>query len=951
MGQNENRTAPVEVDPQVDTHAPPACWSCFSKRLTIISASLIALLALAAIIGWHLRQPALFRIHPDFAPMQYNTALCFLGCATSLILAELSHRRLSILVAIAVAALALPVFLQHLLDTDFGIDQWFMKADASNLSPHPGRMALFTTIAFILSLTSLLASGLNRQQLHTSAITAIAAAIVIAISALGFIGYAFGLVGAFSWEHIAQMSLPTIMSFMALGIGNLCIAWRDCIQSTGKQPSWLPITVVVISLTASLLLSGALHQQERINVRHFAHDNSMVIRTALISELEDRHHSIHRMARRWADNHEPAPFARENDAMEYLKDDAGYRFIAWADESLTIRWATPDTQTAEIIGLSILPARWNRQQLVDQFREHNDMMETQIDLKGQSLCILAAIQVNGMLKGCIVASLDERTFLESVLSSKLAEDYFFTIQANDRILYSRADYSAPAPQDVTTTQTFDFYGTDWSIRLWPNPNSPKANGSLYSKVLLGLGIILSLVLGASGHLYQISNLKSQEAAERNIRLQKEISERIRSQKELEKASALNNAIVTHSAYSVITTDVDGTITSFNPAAEKMLGYRAEEIVGKHSPAIIHDLGEIAARARVLSQRFNTTIEPGFETFVAETKRGLDSQCEWTYIRKNGSRIPITLGVSSLTNQEGEIIGFLGVAGDISDLKNTMKELKETHEKLMNASLQIGRAEIATNILHNVGNVLNSINVSSTLLTDKVKQSRISSVSKTADLLSAQPDLAEFFKTDRRGSELPAFLGKLSEQLTREQQEILSDLSALDKNIHHIKEIVSMQQNYSKASEIKERITVEELIELSLKMHTGTLNKNHFSIHANCDPALIVNVEKHKILQILVNLISNAKHACFAARSENPEISITAGRSGDHCRIVIKDNGEGIPKENMTRIFNHGFTTKKDGHGFGLHSCAITAKEMRGSLVAESDGPGYGATFTLYFPIS
>jgi len=951
MADKGNRAAPTNIGPPALADEVPAYWDRFCKRITIINAILIILFTLSAIIGWHIHQPALFQIHPDFAPMQYNTALCFLSCGVSLLLTGIAQRRLSIIAALPAAGLTTSVLLQHLLGSDLGISQLLIKVYATIHAPHSERMALLTAFALALSLTSLVSSGLNRPRRNTSAITAITAAIVIAVGLLGLLGYASGLTGAFSWEHISQMSLLTIGAFMTLGIGNLCIAWRDCIRSTGKQPPWLPIAVGVISLTTSFLLSGSLHRQERIHIRHFSEDNSMTIRAALISELEDRHHSIHRMAQRHADTHMPDKSAWENDAMERLQDHTGYRFIAWADENLLIRWSAPLSQTAYVNGLSILPPGWTREQLLDQFRVHGDQLGTQINLGGKSLSLLSPIKMDGMLKGCIVASLNEEKFFESIFSPKLAEGYFFTVSANGQILHARGDRPNPKQRDVIATQKFDHRGTDWVIELWPEPNSLRASDSLYSKVVLGLGILLSLVLGASGHFYQVANIKSLEATERNIRLQKEISERIRSQKELEKASALNNAIVTHSPYSVITTDTNGLITSFNPAAEKLLGYSAEELIGKHSPTIIHDLGEIISRSKLLSQRFQTQIQAGFEVFVAEAKRGLDSQFEWTYIRKDGHRIPVTLGVSSLTNPNGDISGYLGVAGDISDLKNTMKELKETHEKLMNASLQIGRAEIATNILHNVGNVLNSINVSSTLLAEKVRKSRISSVTKTAELLTEQPDLAEFFQSDRRGAELPGFLRKLSDQLTKEQQEILNDLSALDKNIHHIKDIVSMQQTYSKVSEIKEHITVQELIELSLNMHTGTLKKNHFKVHIDCDPSLIVDVEKHKVLQILVNLISNAKHACFAASTEEPVISIHASKSGNSCQIVIEDNGEGIPKENMTRIFNHGFTTKKDGHGFGLHSCAITAKEMQGSLVAESDGPGSGATFTLSFPIS
>lgn len=951
MAEHGKRAGSGPSDPPAQEDPTSSCWSCHSKRLPLVCASLIILLGLGAIIGWHTRLPLLFQIHRDFAPMAYNTALCFLACGLSLLMANARRRWLSIGAALGAAALAIPNLLQYLLHVDFGIDQLFFKPYIHTLTPNPGRMALFTSIAFCLAITGLIASGIHRPHRNSSVITAIASAIMIAISALGFIGYAFGLTGAFSWEHIAQISLPTIAAFMALGIGILCIAWRDCHESTGQTPQWLPVTVVVISLTASFLLGSALQRQERAHIERFTAGKLTMIGNALMSELENRHHSMHRMARRWAGTEMPEPIAWEADAIEHLQDDPGYRFIALADENLAIRRAVPPSNTAGIIGRSVLPTGWTRTRLTDHFRTHGGLLETRLDLAGESLSIVSAIQIDGTLKGCIVAALDERKFFESTFPENISGNCHFTITANDRLAHRSGALAEPPDPDLALTREFESHSTRWKIRLWPDHESIQADDSLYSQMVFGLGVILSVVLGISSHLYQLANIKSLEAAERNVMLQTEIAERIRSQKELENASALNNAIVTHSAYSVITTDTRGIITSFNPAAEKMLGYHAGELIGKHTPAIIHDPDEIAARARALSQHLGTEIEAGFEVFVAETKRGFESQHEWSYLRKDGRRIPVTLGVSSLTSSSGEIIGYLGVASDISDLKKAMRELKETHEKLMNASIQIGRAEIATNILHNVGNVLNSVNVSTTLLADKVRNSRISSVTKTSELLAQQNDLEEFFRHDRRGKELPVFLQKLADQLTREQQEILNDLSALDKNIHHIKEIISMQQNYAKASEVREQITVQEIIDLALRMHTGTLNQHQFKIHIDCAPLLIVNVEKHKVLQILVNLISNAKHACLAAGLENPEITIRADSFGNTCRILVRDNGEGIPKENMTRIFNHGFTTKQDGHGFGLHSCAITAKEMHGSLVAESGGPGCGATFTLTFPIS
>jgi signal transduction histidine kinase len=195
-----------------------------------------------------------------------------------------------------------------------------------------------------------------------------------------------------------------------------------------------------------------------------------------------------------------------------------------------------------------------------------------------------------------------------------------------------------------------------------------------------------------------------------------------------------------------------------------------------------------------------------------------------------------------------------------------------------------------------------------------------------------------------------YLKALSEHLGTEQARVLRELQELTKNIDHIKEIVAMQQSYAKVSGVVEFHSLPALVEDALRMHLTSLSHHDVHVIRNFDPVPDVLVDKHKILQILVNLISNAKYAL--SDSNAAERCLTLGVSMDpdnRVRISVADNGIGIASDNLTRIFNHGFTTKKDGHGFGLHSGAIAAREMGGALLVRSDGLGKGATFTLELP--
>ena len=294
-----------------------------------------------------------------------------------------------------------------------------------------------------------------------------------------------------------------------------------------------------------------------------------------------------------------------------------------------------------------------------------------------------------------------------------------------------------------------------------------------------------------------------------------------------------------------------------------------------------------------------------------------------------------------------------LSGEIEERKAAEAALKKAQRELVDASRVAGMAEVATTVLHNVGNVLNSVNVASTLVADKIKQSRVSMIPQVAALMKEHTaDLGEFFTSDVKGRQLPRYLEHLGEHLTREQGSLLQEVAALQTHVGHIKEIVAMQQSYAKVSGVFEQLPIIDLIEDALTLNDGALGRHEVHVAREYQPDLpLITVDRHKTLQILVNLIRNAQHACDESSSKNKKIILRV-ESADRLvvRISVIDNGIGIQSENLHRIFNHGFTTRKDGHGFGLHSGALAAKEMGGALRASSGGPGQGACVTLELPI-
>jgi len=283
-------------------------------------------------------------------------------------------------------------------------------------------------------------------------------------------------------------------------------------------------------------------------------------------------------------------------------------------------------------------------------------------------------------------------------------------------------------------------------------------------------------------------------------------------------------------------------------------------------------------------------------------------------------------------------------------EKALQELEATHQRLLEASRLAGMAEMATNVLHNVGNVLNSVNVSSDLIVESVKGSRVSNLARVVVLLREHTDdLGTFITDDPKGKQVPGYLALLSEQLIADQKAIFSELDSLRRNIEHIKQIVVMQQTYATCGAVKEIVNVASLVEDSMRLTEAAFSRDSVEIVRRFENVPPINVEKHKLLQILINLLGNAKQACQASDHPDKRLTVCVTNGAGQVKISVMDNGIGIPPENLPRIFRHGFTTRKDGHGFGLHSAAVAARDLGGSLTAHSDGPGKGAVFTLELP--
>ncbi|MBC7599825.1 MAG: AAA family ATPase [Polaromonas sp.] len=284
-----------------------------------------------------------------------------------------------------------------------------------------------------------------------------------------------------------------------------------------------------------------------------------------------------------------------------------------------------------------------------------------------------------------------------------------------------------------------------------------------------------------------------------------------------------------------------------------------------------------------------------------------------------------------------------------------RELEQTQAELVATARRAGKAEIANNVLHNVGNVLNSVNVSASVVRRTLNESRAQGLARAVALLNEhENDLPGFIGRDPRGKALLGYLNELVGALHEERQVAMGDLDRLARSVEHITYVVATQQSHSGPSSVLEAVQPEELLEEALHLSADVIQRCRATVMRQYEPVPATALDRQRLLQILVNLIGNAAQAMEGMPELDRRLTLATrlvqDDSGTRFLMTVQDEGEGIAPANLTRIFAHGFTTRQDGHGFGLHSAALGAMEMGIKLSAHSDGPGRGAIFTLAVPV-
>jgi len=290
--------------------------------------------------------------------------------------------------------------------------------------------------------------------------------------------------------------------------------------------------------------------------------------------------------------------------------------------------------------------------------------------------------------------------------------------------------------------------------------------------------------------------------------------------------------------------------------------------------------------------------------------------------------------------------------EIVERRRAEAQREELQKQLVQASRLAGMSEVASNVLHNVGNILNSVNVSICEVARITEQLRFEELAKVARLLhDQQEDLASFVQNDPRGRRLPDYLEAAVNHFVTRRAAIAREVAGLTTKVDHIKQVIRLQQANARSSVVLEPVSPIDVVEQAIELNRSALERHEITLVREFETVGEINTDRHLVLQILVNLLRNAKDALAGTAARKLLTVAVSGRDQQTLRISVTDNGKGVSRDNMARLFRHGFTTKPTGNGFGLHSAALAAKQLGGALTASSPGPSLGATFTLELPLA
>jgi PAS domain S-box-containing protein len=650
-------------------------------------------------------------------------------------------------------------------------------------------------------------------------------------------------------------------------------------QMVGERRFIVPSLVFLLLAVGSFALYSRLLDQELEFVRRQVRNDSAEIDLQLRARTAEHVATLSRMAARWKSAGGTEYELWRSDAANLLTAFPGLRALQWIDSTYHVRWIEPLAGNEGELERDVLAGNVRVAALRAAAETNRELLMPPMQMPQGYAGFYAYLPVRraGHFDGFIAGLFSVPDLFNGAVDTRLSGDYSISMLHEGTTVYANSRGDSPLTRDLAIEKTLRIGDRAWTLRMSPTPDFVERQKSGLPLLVLGAGLLVAALAALSVRYVLISRLKSAH---------------------LSKSLALNAGIISSSAHLVIAIDAQYRIMIFNRAAEKALGYSAQDVVGKRAIPIFMDPGELLERARTLSAELGESVNLGPEILTRIPLRdGLETRA-WTFIRKDGSRFPTNVIITPLRDEQGVTAGFLGVIEDVSS-RHEVDRMK---------------SEFTAVVSHELRTPLTSI----------------------------------------RGS-LGLILGAMAGTLPQKVRDLLeiaqsnSDrLVLLINDILDIEKFSAGQMRFDLAN-----VALGDIVRQAVESNEGYARKHHVSIAlAAVDPAVRVVVDPDRFIQVLTNLLSNAVKYSPAAGT----VRVAAERTGDAVRISVRDTGPGIPENFRARIFERfsqadaSATREKGGTGLGLYIARRFIEQMQGRIGFDSEA-GKGATFWVELAVA
>lgn len=829
-------------------------------------ATTVCLIGLSAIAGWMLNLQSLIQIYSGGPLMVFNTGLCFLLTGISFLGLSFSRLSKSVYLSIIPLLIGLLTLLQYILGQSWGIDQIFWQQTLDYGLSHLGRMAPDTALCFLMINVSLLLQGFEFKKIRaerTILLSLLLAAAVLYLSVNSLISLKTGLPYSYAWGSFTKMAVHTTISFILLATG-ICLfvfdRHRD--KQLSKRTVFTAVGINAFFLSTFSMLFHLFVQMDTNRIHEISKSNASLVGQKINDRIYAKIQNLYRMSERW--NQNPNGLTKSqwtHEVMTHHRDFKSLRSSGWIDSSGTFHWVYPDEYSSEYRLSSIrkVDQRWTAFQKAIQTEKVTLTPLVDLVVGGYGFTAFAPVNQQGRQAGALTQTIDLLSFLKNL---EIPEDYHFSISDGvttffESELNSNNRLSNLDPAWTITINT-NLEDTLWKVSATPKSATLRKEASPLPLFILVTGYMVAMLFGLVT-FYVFAYREARMETLRDLRWV--------------------NAIVDGSDLAMISTDTEGIIRSFNPKAEVLLGYSADEVIGKHTPQIWHDLNEVVEAAKSLSEWYQTEVQPGMDVFQYEAKLGIIEKSEWTFIRKDKTLRTVYLSVHALKDHRGETTGFVGIIEDITEQKAHLEQIRIQQEKLIMSAKMASLGEMAAGVAHEVNNPL-------AIISNKVQ------------LIRSQLEK-----------------GKL------DSEKIFFELDRMDATIHRIASIIQGLRSFARESENDpySENQLHELIEETLDLCRQRISAKGVRLDLFMpDSPVYFKARGVQISQVILNLLNNALDALDTLEAgEEKWIRIKIIETADKLQFIISNSGPGIPENIQEKIMQPFFTTKKIGQGTGL----------------------------------